>query len=550
MMRRLLSLGRGFAKRFVEPGSAKYPLAVVVAIVATLVPAGTGHAAGPDAAGAVDLAWGPCPPPPEGAVRDPRQRCATLAVPLDHRRPRGRTIDVEISRIVTSEPGRRRGILLSNPGGPGGSGLDLPSALAAVLPVEVLARYDLIGFDPRGIGHSTPVTCDLPADTPTDLLLPYPTPDGSIDRNVRFARDTARRCIAESGDVLPYITTANTARDMDRIRAALGERRLSFYGLSYGSYLGAVYTSLYPGRSDRIVLDSAVDPRLWSRFWPTWSEAVALRFPDAAAWVADRDDVYGLGGTAADVTAWYLDAAAELDRDPYEVVEGLVLTGNLFREITRGALYSDAAFPDLADLWVAVANRAPMATPDAAVAAARAPAVASGVPPDNSIAALYGIVCGDDAWPRTPRLYARQVRADRRAWPLTAGMPDNIWPCAFWKRPVERTVRVDEDGPRNVLILQNERDPATSLASALGLRQVLGDRAAMVTLDHGNHMAYGLSPCVDAITHAFLASGDLPARDRSCPAPDGPAATARAGPEPQRIIPAWPLGPATAWGTD
>lgn len=515
-------------------------LVLAMAMVATLIPAGSSLATDRE------IAWGECPPPPEGVFRDPRLQCATLQVPLDYRRPHGKTIDVEISRIVTSQPGQRRGILLSNPGGPGGPGLDMPSALAVVLPAEVLAQYDLIGFDPRGIGQSTPVTCDIPVDTAaTELILPYPAADGSIDRNVQFARETARDCRSESGDVVPYITTANTARDMDRIRAALGERRLSYFGVSYGTYLGAVYTSLYPERSDRIVLDSAVDPRLWSRLWPTWSQAVALRFPDIATWVAERNDTYGLGDTAGEVTERYLDIAEDLDRDPFEILEGLLLTGNLFREITRSALYDDESFPELADVWVAAANREPLDSPEAAafaMAAARAPSAAVDVPPDNSIAALYSIVCGDAAWPRNPNLYARQVRADRRAWPLTAGMPVNIWPCAFWQRPIERLVRVTDDGPRNVLILQNERDPATSLASALGLRDALDDRAAMVTLDAGSHGVYGLSPCVNEVADTFLATGVLPDRDQSCPAPAPQPGAARATAAPQRIVPAWPLG--------
>src|SRR4051794_24487439 len=207
------------------------------------------------------LAWGACPPAAPGSLRDPRQQCASLRVPLDYRDPRGRTIEVAISRIATTKPAVRRGILLSNPGGPGEPRLNLPSMLAQAMPTEVLDRFDLIGLDPRGIGHSTPVTCAMRTDQP-DLLFPWPGPDGSIERNVAYAKSTARSCAEHSGDLLPYITTANTARDMDRVRAALGEAKISFYGRSYATSPGAVYPSLSPGRTDRMVLDSGTAPRL------------------------------------------------------------------------------------------------------------------------------------------------------------------------------------------------------------------------------------------------------------------------------------------------
>jgi pimeloyl-ACP methyl ester carboxylesterase len=478
--------------------------------------------------------WGICPPPAPGSFpRDPRTECAALAVPLDYRKPHGRQITVTISRIRTAQPGLRRGILLSNPGGPGGPGLDLPGYLASALPAEVLARYDLIGFDPRGVGNSTPITCGIAADTPVDLILPYPAPDGSIDRNVAFARSTARSCAARSGDLLPYITTANTARDMDRIRAALGERKMSYLGYSYGTYLGAVYTSLFPQRSDRIILDSAVDPKLvWYGVWSQFSTAVALRLPDFAAWAAERDDVYGLGATPQAVTRTYFTTAAKLDRDPV-VLPDLVINGNVFRELTRSALYDDRNFPVLAQNWQALSA----ATAPAALAAA--------LPPDNSVAVLWAIACDDVAWPRDMSMYARNSATDRRRFPITAGMPPNVWPCASWPyRPIEHPVAVTGNGPRNVLVMQNLRDPATGWQSGYGLRKALAGRAAMVTQDAGGHGVYAIrsGPCASGIATTFLVTGVLPGDDRFCPgpSPDDVSLTATAP-----TVPIGPLGIAT-----
>ncbi|GIG92317.1 alpha/beta fold hydrolase [Plantactinospora endophytica] len=504
---------------------------VAVAVLVALLPT-TAAQAQPGESGS-GLRWGVCADSP-----DSRLECADLPVPRDYRAPQGTTITVAVSRLKAADPGKRRGIMLLNPGGPGGSGLDLPLYLAETLPREVLDRYDLIGFDPRGVGRSTPISCGIPETTPLDLPLPYPAADGTIDRNIAYARATAQGCAATAGDLLPHITTANTARDMDRIRAALGEPKTSYLGYSYGSYLGAVYASLFPQRTDRIVLDSAVDPALvWYGVWRSWGEAVALRLPDFTRWAAARDDVYHLGVTPGEVERTYYRIAERLDRSPVELPD-FTVNGNFFREQTRSALYDDRNFGDLAEFWQAFADPAnPPTSATVTPTNLAEPAV------DNSLAVLYGIVCGDVTWPRDTGLYAHNAAASRRAFPATAGMPGNLWPCTFWAhRPVEPPVAVTDRGPRNVLILQNLRDPATSWRNGYGLRRALGDRAAFVSVDAGGHGIYGIrsGPCTDAITTEFLVSGRLPARDRFCQGPspeDVPAAGTRSA------APRWRPGP-------
>jgi pimeloyl-ACP methyl ester carboxylesterase len=511
--------------------------AVALATVAALAPAVPGQAAPATAGGG--LVWGACPPPEPGNIRDPRMQCAALRVPMDYRNP-GHEITITVSRITTGVPGQRRGVLLSNPGGPGGTGLDLPGYFALVLPAEVQARYDLIGFDPRGVGASTPISCGLPADVAPDLVLAYPAPDGSIAQNVAFARATARSCAERTGDLLRHLTTANTARDMDRIRAALGEQKISYLGYSYGTYLGAVYASLFPRRGDRIVLDSAVDPdRVWHDTWKLFGIGTALRLPDFTSWAANRDDVYQLGATPDAVRRTFFRIAEALDREPL-VLPGLVLNGNVFREITRSNLYDDRLFPDLAATWQ-VLSEVDAASADALRALATR--VRAATPVDNSIAMLYAIACNDVAWSRDVEGYAREVGVHRQLWPLTAGAPANVWPCVFWPhRPVEPPVKVTSAGPRNILILQNLRDPATPWVGGVGMRTALGRRAAFVTVDGGGHGIYAIrsGPCTDAIATAFLADGTLPERDRFC-----------VGPSPEEInilssvparVPAGPLG--------
>jgi hypothetical protein len=221
-----------------------------------------------------------------------------------------------------------------------------------------------------------------------------------------------------------------------------------------------------------------------------------------------------------------------LDRRPVPLPIGLTLDGNLLREITRTALYADAAFPGLALNWQTVAQLVQAPGNPASLTASldrtlgATGAAVSIVPPDNQFAALYSVVCDDAAWPRILPLYAINVAIDRRIWPLTNGMPSNTWPCAFWpNRPIEPPVSVTDHGPRDVLLLQNTRDPATSLRSGRGMRAALGRRAAMVTVDEGGHGVYTLGSCADQIVNDYLASGTLPSADRFCSAPPQPNGT-------------------------
>ncbi|MEU1165490.1 alpha/beta hydrolase, partial [Streptomyces sp. NPDC005921] len=212
-------------------------------------------------------------------------QCATITVPVDYAHPSGRTLRLRISRIRTSTPGKRHGVLLSNPGGPGDQGLADPLQLKDALAKTVLQRFDLIGFDPRGLGASSPLHCGLTRNE-TDSTEPYrPYRATTFAKDTARARDIAAKCTTRNGSrLLPYINTRNTARDMDVIRGILGERKLSYIGWSYGTYLGAVYTQLFPRHSDRTVLDSAVDPANDNAVGLNWAITCA---DNTASWPRD-----------------------------------------------------------------------------------------------------------------------------------------------------------------------------------------------------------------------------------------------------------------------
>ncbi|MFH8469123.1 alpha/beta hydrolase [Streptomyces sp. NPDC017991] len=455
------------------------------------------------------LRWGPCP---QGASA-PRLECSTLEVPLDYRDPGGRRIDVAVSRLASEKPSQRRGVLLTNPGGPGGSGLTYPAVLAASgLPRKVLDSYDIIGFDPRGVGRSTPVTCDLTKEQQwRGNFPPYAHTAADVTREAGYARKIAGQCgTSRTAWMLPHTTTANTARDMDRLRTALGEPKLSYLGASYGSYLGAVYTTLFPRRGDRIVLDSNLGPggydvtamRLFAR-------GLQDRFPDFAAFAAGHPE-YGLGSTPKQITAKFYELVARLDAKPVQNVNGTA-----FRAFTFEQLYADSSMPRLAEFWQAVDTGGELPLPE--------------LPADleNLLAARFAVVCGDSRWPGTVRRYQRNVAVDRLTYPMLGGSTASINPCAFWPRErTEPPVRITGRGPSNVLMMQNERDPGTPLAGARELRRAFGGRATMVTVDQGGHgvYPYGGNTCATDAATTFLTTGERPARDLACAAEAGNAA--------------------------
>ncbi len=304
--------------------------------------------------------------------------------------------------------------------------------------------------------------------------------------------------------MLPHTTTANTARDMDRIRAALGEERISYLGASYGTHLGAVYATLFPRRGDRIVLDSNLGPGGYDRrAFRLLARGMHDRFPDFAAHAAEHPE-YGLGRTPAQVTATYHRLAARLTDRPVGDVDGTA-----FRGLTFDRLYSDASLPALAETWRSLDRGEP---------------VDIDPPPgdlENLLAARHHVLCADSAWPRRLGTYRLGALVDRLRYPMLGGSTGSVTPCAFWPREgIEKPVRIGDEGPSNVLMVQNERDPGTPLAGALRLRQALGQRARMVTADQGGHgvYPYGANTCVKEAATTFLATGRRPAEDRRCPA--------------------------------
>ncbi|MFF4015328.1 alpha/beta hydrolase [Streptomyces sp. NPDC001843] len=484
--------------------------AASAAVLSLASPLATASASTADDARPPRLHWTQC----EGRGLDPRQRCATIEVPMDYADPHGEQITLAFSRIPAENPKTRRGALFIIPGGPGGGSLDQPSSKGQKLPQAVRNAYDLIGFDPRGYGRSTPVSCGMDrGDLARTKLLPWPAPDGSIKANMATARRMSEACARNGGRLTRHISSADEARDLDRIRAALGERKISAWGVSYGTYIGAVYNELFPDRTDRLVLDSndSPDARVERAWFAAYELGAEDNFAEFAEWASRPGNPERVAGAPAEVRRLFLRLAARLDRDPlpWPGANPEELNGNVLRQTMLDSLYDPDDYPALAKLILAARKGtvppAPQAPPEPVV--------------QNVTAVIAATVCNDVAWPRSAAAYEKDVAESRAKFPLTAGMPRNAAMCAAWPYPPkEPAVRITDRGPSTVLMVQNRHDVATPLSGALELRRALGRRAVMVTVDSTGHEAYlaNGNACGDRTVSRFLATGERPGRDIVC----------------------------------
>ncbi|MEU6212604.1 alpha/beta hydrolase [Streptomyces sp. NPDC047023] len=462
---------------------------------------------------AAALAWTACATP-----RHPTLQCASLKVPLDHDAPAGRQITLALTRVPHTAK-TSQGPLLVNPGGPGGSGRSLAGFVASALPKDVAAQYDVIGFDPRGVGKSEPaLDCGAGHFTP---VRPDSLPlDRATERaNLERVRDFARSCASRHADVLPHIGTVSAARDIEVLRGALGAERISYFGYSYGTYLGAVYAKLHPGRVHRLVLDSVVDPSgVWYKDNLAQDVAFDARHKAFMAWVAQHDSVYGLGTDPAVVERRWYEMRQALRATPAGAKVG---PSELEDTFLPGGYYN-GYWPHLAEAFSAYSVKK---DPKPLVAAyERFGAVEPSA--GNSYSVYTAVQCRDSAWPRDWNVW----RADM--WRTHAKAPfmtwNNAWynaPCAFWPtQPLEAPDVTNTQLPP-ALLLQATDDAATPFEGAVTMREKLAGSALVVEEGGGNHgIALSGNTCLDEKVAAYLRTGT--AADASCPAPPAPRPTA------------------------
>ncbi|PWW63325.1 alpha/beta hydrolase [Actinokineospora spheciospongiae] len=487
-------------------------VAVAAAVVLTV---GAVVGVPPALAGSGDagVVWHGCatgPDDPLGAALDEAgAQCGRVRVPVDYRQPRGRSIDIALARVRATDPARRRGVLVVNPGGPGVPGME-QVLLAGAVP-EVAARYDFVGVDPRFVGRSAPLRCDWDTDT----FLRSAGPDRrTFTESADLARRLAAGC-ATDRDLLPFASTRNTARDLDLVRQALGEERISYLGVSYGTYLGAVYLQLFGAHADRFVLDSAVDPTVYGPgLLRRSAPAITAALRNWAGSAAARE--LGADTDAVLATVNRVDQAAT--RRPLRVGQYSV-DGHVLPYLLLAGLYDDSPEAQ-ADLTATVrtldaAARGVDVTPPPALDRTLA-GVLTGAGPATDRAGTP-ILCADRAVSRDPATYFRDIQAHRADEPLFGPLTRNTTPCAFWPvRPVEPPTTINTGAP--VLVVGADGDPVTPHAGQLALHRALpGSR--LVTLRgafrHGVYLAAG-NTCVDTAVRDHLLGGALPATDLTC----------------------------------
>ena len=488
------------------------------------------------------LAWKRCAGPAKRGFE-----CATARrVPLDYGRPRDAGIRLAVIRRRATDRARRLGTLFFNPGGPGEPGTDVLPTVLDAFPAAVRARFDLVSWDPRGVGRSTAVQC-FPSEEAEGRFfagIPDGFPVGRSEQRAwirSFAR-FGRRCGRRNGRLLEHVSTADTARDLDLLRRAVGDRRLNYLGTSYGTFLGATYANLFPRRVGRLVLIGNQDPVAWTRrgrrrpFLSTFlrsradkAAAETLRaFLDLCGRAETAQCGFSAGSPAATRAKW-AKLLGRLREQPVTVGRPpeTITYAELASRVVEG-LYGVPGWPELAELLQNVWTRsepegpptAPTAwLPDLRLGAPRASASAEqpNLERYTGLEQEYAVICAESPNPRPrafPRLAALAFARARE--------PGLYWswivePCASWPaRAADRYAGPwDRPTAHPVLVINNTFDPGTPHRGAVAMSRRLA-RARLLTVDGYGHAVGGPSSCINRYISAYFIEGTLPPRGTRC----------------------------------
>ncbi|MFI9723663.1 alpha/beta hydrolase [Streptomyces sp. NPDC052396] len=446
--------------------------------------------------------------------------CATLRAPLDYAAPRGGEVKLALSRQkATGSRARRLGSLLVNPGGPGGSAIDYLQRYAGKnYPASIRSRYDLVAMDPRGVARSEPVSCLTDAEM-DDYAQVEQTPhnDAEVRELVTALKKFAAGCAAHSGRILGHVSTVEAARDMDVLRAVLGDDKLHYVGASYGTFLGATYAELFPSRTGRLVLDGALDPSLGAeRANRDQAAGFQTAFASFAKDCARRDDCpLGTSGTGA-MGSRLKSFLTSLDAHPLPTARSRPLTESLATTGVIAAMYDQDAWPTLrralslargGDGSVLLALSDAYYERDAQGSYSNLMAANAAVNCLDSPTAFHG---PDDVRQAVPRFTkVSPVLGENLAW---GGLS-----CAYWPtHPTGRPHRITARGAAPILVVGTLRDPATPYPWARALARQLSS-GRLLTYDGDGHTAYTRgSTCVDSAVNTYLLGSSAPPADQRC----------------------------------
>jgi pimeloyl-ACP methyl ester carboxylesterase len=451
-----------------------------------------------------------------GSDRDVRFECGRTEVPITYDEPQGRTLPLFLVRAVATGQQNKIGSLMVNPGGPGGSGADAAVGLALRLPEQVLQRFDIVGFDPRGVGLSTPVQCISP-ELKDELIAAEPRPVSSqqLDEAFGLAEQVADDCAQQYGDALGTFNTVDTARDMDRIRQALGDEQLTYLGYSYGTTLGSTYAELFPDKVRALVLDAAVAPD-------------ATPVEDAEAQAAGLEK--GFDRFAENCAG--LIAGCPLGRDPRGYVEAVIAkaqrdpipssesgetrraTPGVIMTAVVAALYDTESWPQLAQSLAAA--RAGDAKGLFSLADSYSGRLQDGRY-SNLLDANVAINCADTIEKVDEREIRRLAVEWNRKYPFFgAGAATGLYTCTVWQAKRTPVPARDAAGSDPILIVGNEGDPVTPLQGAQEMARDLN--GVLLTWQGDGHTAYPKTDCVTRAVDSYLIDLKVPLDGLTCPA--------------------------------
>jgi pimeloyl-ACP methyl ester carboxylesterase len=461
--------------------------------------------------------------------------CGSYQVPRDWSAPEaGVDLTIAVSRLRPAT-GRATRSLLTNPGGPGGPGRTMPLLFLERQRAAVLAHFEIIGIDVRGTGDSTNVTCGNQSAT-GGTLDPRNRRPANLDLIVDAAAFVARVCQDASGDLDPFVTTEQTVRDLDLLRALLGRQRIDWVGYSGGTWLGAYYATYFPERVDRFVLDANAEfTAPFQQVFANQALGFQRRFDvDFLPYVAAYPSYFGLGDTPEAVRRTYEDLRARLAAEPLQVADGFAIYAPDLDFLVAGALYSTTRFQtaaeDIRALRDAVgAGGAPgdvslsLRRQELAgrVARARELARAGGtlpLAPDAFSATFNAITCNDTPWRGDRASLVADSERQGAAYPLV-GWYALSTSCVFWDRPAVELKAPTGVGVPPVLMVQTERDPATPVEGARRAAAGFAGARLLTVTDDGDHATYAIrgNRCVDGVVEAYLVDGLLPAEGATCP---------------------------------